>query len=137
NELVHVPMFIRYPDGFPAGQRVEHEVSTRRIFHTALEAAGIRRSAYGESTDALTLSRSVAGFGAEPEEETVVAEGFPPLNFINAMEMSHPEAVGQFRLRKPRRALFQNGRKLMSIGDQSDEFFATLLVPGVTNTLLD
>lgn len=137
NELVHVPMFIRYPDGFPAGQRVEHEVSTRRIFHTALEAAGIRRSAYGESTDALTLSRSVAGFDAEPEEETVVAEGFPPLNFINVMEMTHPEAVEQFRLRKTRRALYQNGRKLMTIGDQPDEFFDTRLDPAETNNLLD
>ncbi|MBZ0288890.1 MAG: sulfatase, partial [Anaerolineae bacterium] len=38
-ELVHVPLVIRYPNHFPAGKRIANNVSTRRLFHTVLEAA--------------------------------------------------------------------------------------------------
>jgi len=137
NELVRVPFFIRYPEMFPAGKRVEHNVSTRRIFHTVLEAAGIEWEAYGESSKVLSLSRSVGGPENEPENELVVAEGFPPLNFINVMEMTHPDAVEQFRLRKMRRAVYKNGRKLMMVGGQPDEFFDVEADPFETQNLID
>ena len=41
-ELVHVPLLIHYPDHFPAGGRVTTNVSTRRLFHTVLKAAGVK-----------------------------------------------------------------------------------------------
>ncbi len=41
-ELIHVPLIVRYPDQYPAGKRVGTNVSTRRIFHTALDAAGVK-----------------------------------------------------------------------------------------------
>jgi len=40
-ELVHVPLIIS-GERFPRGARVPTNVSTRRIFHTVLEAAGLR-----------------------------------------------------------------------------------------------
>ena len=44
--LVHVPLIIRDPSGdFPRGTIVDRLVSTRRIFHTALTAAGSRTAA--------------------------------------------------------------------------------------------
>ena len=137
SELVRVPLFIRYPERFPAGKRVSHEVSTRRIYHTVLEAAGIEQDAHGEPAQALSLSRSLGGAEAEPEHEVVVSEGFPPENFINVMEMTNPEAIEQFRLRKLRRAVYDDGRKLMTVGGQPDEFFDVRTDPGETRNLLD
>lgn len=137
NELQHVPLFIRYPEMFPGNKRVTHEVSTRRVFHTMLEAAGIEREVYGETSSSLSLARSVGGPEKEPEGEVVVAEGFPPENFINVMEMTNPDAVEEFRLRKMRRAIYDNGGKLMMVGGQPDEFFSVREDPFEESDLLD
>ncbi len=123
NELVRVPFMIHYPAMYPAGKRVEHNVSTRRVFHSVLEAAGISHEAFGQSVEKYSLARSAEGFDKEPKEEVVVAEGFPPENFINVMEMSNPESVEQFRVKMMRRAIYDGGSKLMMVGGRPDEFF--------------
>src|SRR5262249_49457136 len=42
NKLVHVPLIVRDPNGdFPRGTTVDSVVSTRRVFHTLLTAAGL------------------------------------------------------------------------------------------------
>ncbi len=135
NELVRVPFFIRYPEMFPGGKRVEEAVSTRRIFHTVLEAAGIDLEAYGQPTHDLSLTRSVEG--KDPEDEMVISEAFPPQNFINVMEMTNPEAIDLFRVRKLRRAIYGNGKKLMTVGEQPDELFEFHEDPFETHNLLD
>lgn len=137
NELVRVPFFIRYPAMFPAGKRVGHNISTRRIFHTVLEAAGIDFEAYGQRASELSLARAVEGADKEPEDELVVAEAYPPENFINVMEMTHPEAVERFRVRKMRRAIYRGNKKLMMVGGQPDEFFDVHNDPFETVNLLD
>jgi arylsulfatase A-like enzyme len=137
NELVRVPLMIHYPERFPAGQRVEHNVSTRRIFHTILEAVGIEQEEYGCTVGDLSLTRTVEGPDKEPEDEVVVAEGYPPLNFINVMEMNNPEAIEPFRVRSMRRAIYDNGRKLMTVADRPDEFFDVYRDYRETVNLLD
>ncbi len=137
NELVHVPLLIHYPAMFPAGQRVTHEVSTRRVFHTVLDAAGVPHEAYGQSAAALSLGRSVEGPHKEPLGEIVASEGFPPQNFINVMQMTHPEAIERYRVNRMRRAVYSHGRKLMTVGGQPDEFFDVLSDPFENRNLLD
>ena len=122
---------------FEAGERVSHHVSTRRIFHTVLEAAGIEHEAYGHSVPELSLTRSAEGFEKEPEDEVVVAEGFPPETFINVMEMTNPEAIEQFRVRKMRRAIYKDDLKLMTVGGQPDELFHIGNDPEELTNLLD
>src|SRR6266700_1910063 len=57
NELIHVPLLVRDPSGdFPRGTTIEQFVSTRRVYHTILEAAGLA----DESERKLTLAQSVA-----------------------------------------------------------------------------
>mgnify|MGYP000605791849 CR=1 FL=1 len=123
NELVRVPLLIHYPKLFPAGERVEHEVSTRRIFHTILEAAGIEHEAFGHSASTLSLTRALGGREKEPADEVVVSEAYPPMNFINVMEMNNPEAIERFRVRRMRRAIYSDGVKLMTVDDRPDELF--------------
>ncbi len=123
NELVRVPMIIRYPDLFPGGARVDHNVSARRVFHTMMEAAGLEHEAYEQSVATHSLTQSLGGPEKEPENEYVIAEAYPPLNFINVMEMSHPDAIEEFRVRMMRRAIYNSHTKLMTVDGKPDEFF--------------
>lgn len=135
DELVRVPLMVQYPELFPAGQRTEHHVSLRRIFHTILEAANIEHEAYGRTVRELSLARSVEN--KEPEGEVVTAEAYPPQNFINVMEMSTPDAIERFRVRQMRRAIYDGHMKLMTVGGRPDEFFDTKVDPLEINNLLD
>ncbi len=137
NELVRVPLFIRYPEIFPEQHRVEHAVSARRLFHTVLEVAGIEHEAYGHSVKELSLTRAVEGPDHEAADEIVASEAYPPLNFLNVIEMNNPEAVEPFRIRKIRRTLYQGCCKLMTVGDNPDEFFDVHADPQETNNLID
>jgi uncharacterized sulfatase len=63
-EVVHVPLVVHFPGGEMAGRRIPQPVSTRRIFHTILEQAGI---AYDEplgSAADLSLRAAARGAGA-------------------------------------------------------------------------
>ena len=135
DEVVRVPLFIHYPETFPAGQRVAHNVSTRRIFHTILDTAGVHHEGFGFSSNNLSLARSVSG--AEAEDETVIAEAYPPMNFINVMEANNPSAIEKFRVNKLRRAIYDGPRKLMTIVDEPIEFFNTTTDPLEAHNLLD
>lgn len=135
SELVHVPLIIHYPALFPVGERTSHTTSTRRIFHTVLEAAGVPFEQFGYPITKLSLARTVEG--NEPEDEQVVCEAFPPPNFINVMEMNNPEAIEPFRVRMMRRAIYDGGHKLMTVDGRPDEFFDVAHDPFEETNLLD
>ncbi|MBN1426858.1 MAG: sulfatase [Anaerolineae bacterium] len=137
NELVRVPLIIHYPEMYPKDRRVTHPVSTRRVFHAILEAAGIEHDAYGNTVEELSLARSAAGSDQEPDGEYVVSEAYPPLNFINVMEMSTPEAIDKFRVRMMRRAIYEDSSKLMMVDERTDEFFDVNSDPLELDNLLD
>jgi uncharacterized sulfatase len=137
NELVRVPLVIHYPEMYPTDKRVTHNISTRRVFHAILEAAGIEHEAYGNTVQELSLARSAEGPEQEPADEYVVSEAYPPLNFINVMEMSNPTAIEQFRVRMMRRAIYENRSKLMTVDDRADEFFDVSHDPSELRNLLD
>ncbi len=135
NELVRVPLVIHYPQAFPAGKRVGHSVSARRVFHTILDAAGIEFANFGRPAQELSLARSLDV--TQPERDHVVSEAYPPVNFINVMEMSNPEAIERFRVREIRRAIYGHGTKLMTVGNHLDEFFDIEQDPLEETSLLD
>ncbi len=123
NDVSRVPLLIHYPEIFPANHHVEHEVSTRRIFHTILEAAGVEHESFDRQAHELSLSRAVGSKDKEAPAERVVTEGFPPENFVSVMEMNNTEAIDRFRVRRMRRAIYQDGLKLITVGEQPDEMF--------------
>ncbi len=143
DDLVRVPLIIRYPRLYPAGKRVSSLVSTRRLFHSVLEAAGI--SPNGNSTEGtqgapidvegLSLTRSVDG--PDPERETVFAEAYTPDTLLTLMENQDPAAIDTFRCRSMRRSAYRGRYKLITVGDEPDELFDVVNDPAETRNLLD
>lgn len=125
-ELVHVPLVIRYPDHFPAGKRVYVAVSTRRLFHTVLEAAGVKppldEADPNIAIERLTL-RHMANGEADAENGTAFAEAFPPEIFLGVIQYRNAALIERLRLGNVRRGVYQGRHKLAMVGDQVEGLF--------------
>ncbi|HIK21396.1 MAG TPA: sulfatase [Synechococcus sp. M44_DOE_062] len=143
-ELIRVPLILRYPGHFPAGKRIATPVSTRRLFHTLLEAAGLGlrpanatglrpSSANSPSLSlanstprvSLKLRREIARLslartlaGEDPEQGTVLSEAFPPHLLIRAMENRNDSLLRARACYDIRRALYEGMTKLIQTGDR-------------------
>ncbi|MFN8372764.1 MAG: sulfatase [Anaerolineae bacterium] len=125
-ELVHVPLVIHYPAKFPMGKRVSSNVSTRRIFHTVLEAAGVKppldEADPNANIGALTLANAVNGH-PDAENNIVFSEAFPINTYIHVMEHHRPALVTKLRLRSVRRGVYMGQHKLTTVGDSAESLF--------------
>jgi uncharacterized sulfatase len=137
-ELVHVPLLLHWPRRLPAGSRIDTPVSTRRVFHTMLHGAGVPRGQAPhlapEDVRALSLLETV--HGRDPEGGTVVAEVYPPMNFVRAIEHRQPQLLQAFRCLSQRRALVQGALKLIQVEGEADELFDLSADPRELNDLL-
>ena len=124
-ELLHVPLILHWPQRLPSGIRVNTPVSTRRVFHTMVDAAGelpAGASALNPSdVRRLTLVNTV--YGADPEQGAAFAEVHPPLNFVKAIQHRQPELLEQRRCLSLRRALVKDNLKLIHVDGESEELF--------------
>ena len=126
-ELIRVPLILHCPGHFPAGKRVATPVSTRRLFHTLLEAAGFGPSlslADGTPRVSLRLRREVARLslsrtlaGEDPEQGVVLSEAFPPQILLRAMESRNDSLLQARACYATRRALYEGGIKLIQTGE--------------------
>lgn len=126
DDLVRVPLLIRYPKQYPSGRRVSTVVSTRRIFHSVLDAAGIQPNHSGTEqapidVESLTLTHALNGSAAK--EGLVFTEAYTPDTLLALMESEAPASIDQFRCRSMRRAVYDGRHKLITVGDQPDELF--------------
>ncbi|MEN9226337.1 MAG: sulfatase [Thermostichus sp. HHBFW_bins_43] len=127
-ELIRVPLLLRYPGHIPAGKRISTPVSTRRLFHTLLEAAGFSPSlSLGKNRAPrvslkvrreiarLSLARTLAG--EDPEQGIVLSEAFPPHILIRAMENRDDQLLRSRACYDTRRALYEGVTKLIQTGE--------------------
>ena len=128
-ELVHVPLIIDWPAAWSNPTRVSAPVSTRRVFHTMMDAVGawpqeIDRSAISEA-NRLSLRNTVEG--RDPENNTALSEIFPPLNFVKAIESRQPELLDEFRCLDERSAIVSQDNnstyKLIQLDSKPHELF--------------
>jgi len=137
-ELVHVPLVIHYPERFPVSARAKSTISTRRIFHTVLEAAGLKPplDEADPNIDVTGLSLARAAKGASPlAGELVFAEAFPPHTFLNVIEHRNPALIERMRLTQIRRGVYQNGHKLAVVGDKVEGLFNVNADPAETEDI--
>jgi arylsulfatase A-like enzyme len=114
-ELVHVPLLIHYPARFSGGQRVEENISTRRLFHTILDVAGI-------ADESLSLASVMEG-GVDEENNRAFSEAIPPQTMVNLLKRRQPDMLERFGIDKPRRAIYSNNIKLVTLGEQVEGVF--------------
>jgi uncharacterized sulfatase len=124
-ELVRVPMMMRWPDRLSNTDRQYAPVSTRRIYHTILEAAGplpqVDLNLDPAEVHGLTLLASQTG--PDPEHGLAFSEIYPPLNYAKAIRQRHPELLELYRCLSMRRTVLSDKMKLIQVGDQPDELF--------------
>jgi arylsulfatase A-like enzyme len=123
NELVRVPLLIRDPGGdLPRGATVDSVVSTRRLFHTALAAAGLADA----DEAALTLAR----YGAsDPEGGVAFAQAVPAESALRLLLRRQPELVRARAFDRPRLAVWQGDHKLIETEGVLTELYDTRADP--------
>lgn len=125
DELVHVPLVAHWPGRLPTGSRLSTPVSTRRVFHTMIDAANLQPdvAARFHQAEAHALSLVETIYGKDPEQGAVLSEIYPPLNFVRAIEHRQPQLLHDFRCLSLRRAIVNDGHKLITVDGASDEMF--------------
>lgn len=125
-ELVHVPLMIYYPEKFPVGKRITTNVSTRRIFHTVLDVAGIKppldSADPNANVEGLSLVRAT---NCRPDTEggLVFAEAFPPQTFLGVMRHRNPALIDRLSLTQVRRGVYDGIHKLTVVGGNVEGLF--------------
>jgi uncharacterized sulfatase len=143
DDLVRVPLIIRFPQQRYKGMRVSTPVSTRRIFHTALEAVGLQH--IGQSVDKMrestladleTTSLTRTLDGVDPEGGIVFTEAYTPETLLTLIKNEDPERIAAFRCDLMRRAAYKENYKLITVGDQPDELFDVIHDPDEVDNLI-
>ncbi|MBN1581236.1 MAG: sulfatase [Anaerolineae bacterium] len=131
DDLTRVPLIVRYPKLYPQGKRISTLVSTRRVFHSALEAAGIDiidKDNAPANVKGHSLARLVDG--EDCDQGIVYTEAYTPDTLIALMENDDPAAIDTYRCRSMRRAVYRDQYKLITVGDEPDELFDLIQDPG-------
>jgi arylsulfatase A-like enzyme len=130
NELVQVPLIIHDPTGaLPVGTVNETIVSTRRLFHTILQAAGIANP----QEQALALQQS----SESAPVDRVFAEAIPPQNVINLLKKRQPDLIRDRACDQPRRAVWAGSHKLIETGEETVELYDIVNDPTESLNLCD
>jgi uncharacterized sulfatase len=134
-ELVHVPLALRLPDSAPG--RVRENVSTRRLFHTILDVAGLQPPLddHDPNADVAGLSLLRLLDGAPNREPAAFSEAFPPSVFLHVLEHRSPQAIERLRLRQVRRAIYDGDLKLIMRGNRVERLFNVAGDPAETRDL--
>lgn len=130
-ELVHVPLVIYGPERFARGGRVRETVSTRRLFHTLLDLAGVEPPLDAADPNADVAGLSLAGDGWR-EHDTAFSEAVSPTTFLHALEHRNPASIERLRLRQTRRAIYEGATKLTAVGDEPEALYDTASDPNET-----
>ncbi len=130
-ELVHVPLIMRIPEQ-NRGQVIEHPVSTTRLFHTLLDAGGVRPNLTSDTEETAPAARFGSALTGMPEAAPppVFSEGYPPVNVIKIMEKITPHLLETFHSHATNWAVYQGQQKLIRVADVSDEVFNLANDPG-------
>jgi arylsulfatase A-like enzyme len=139
-ELVHVPLVIHFPEKFVRGKRIKGTISTRRLFHTILDIAGICPPLDVNSPHARVQELSLVSIGdgkADIENETAFAEAFPPEQMVAVLNKRKPELLVNRQLTKVRRGVYINQYKMTAIEQQLDGLYNTAKDPFELNDIAD
>jgi arylsulfatase A-like enzyme len=124
HELIHVPLLIRLP-GQTHSETRSQLCSTRRLFHTVLDAAGVStvETHYGRTVD--VHSQSLLN-GQAPHAQAalpIVSEAYAPEFALSAMQNHKPGLIEAMACDKTRRAILEDDYKLIRTQDVREELY--------------
>ena len=134
-ELIHVPLMIRFP-GQTAGVRVGEPVSTTRLFHTVLDVAGVEttETVYGQSVDvkSQSLAHRLAhhpliareASDSRPSPLPVFCEAYAPEFALGVMRAHKPDLIEPLHCQATHRAAYEGRYKLIQVEGVGSELFA-------------
>ncbi|MEM9951907.1 MAG: sulfatase-like hydrolase/transferase [Chloroflexota bacterium] len=125
-ELVHVPLIIRYPERFPQGKNITTNVSTRRLFHTILDVTDTPAPLADDNPNADVKGLSlISSLNGRPDTERGVAfaEAYPPLTLLNLLKPRKPELIDRLNLTSIRRGVYEGDHKLALVEDRVENLF--------------
>lgn len=110
-ELVHVPLIMRASQMHAS--RVTENVSTRRLFHSLLDLAGVQPPDDALRADVSALSLASDGRRSPADSDVAFSEAFPVNTFMHVLEHRNPSVIERMRLRQVRRAVYSGDHKLI------------------------
>ena len=124
-ELVHVPLMIKFPEKQAKATQINENVSTRRIFHTVLDTANIKlnETEYRPAVDVGQLSLTQTVNGHDPEEGFAFVEAYPPSSILTILEKHAPQSIDRFHCTVKRWALYRDQHKLVRLDGVQDELY--------------
>ena len=125
HELTHVPLIIRYPECFADG-RISNNVSTRRLFHTILDIAGVHDALPADNPNSAVAPLSLAQalcVDTDVENGIVYSEAFPPDTLLDILVRRQSPLLASRQLQQVRRSITQTDYKLASIGNQVEGLY--------------
>jgi uncharacterized sulfatase len=138
-ELIHVPLIIKFPEQMAQAERVTENVSTRRIFHTILAAAGVQlhETNHRPAVDVNHLSLLQTVQGRDPEEGLVFSEAYPPSSILTILKKHAPTAIAKFHCTRHRRVAYEGPYKLVRIEGIKDELYNLKTNAAETKNIID
>jgi len=123
-ELIHVPLLIRLP-GQTGGQTRTQPCSTRRLFHTVLDVAGISavKTHYGRTVNVHHLSLLNGKGSAAQPTLPIVTEAYAPEFALTAMKNHKPSLMERLACDKTRWSILEDTFKLIRIQGVRDELY--------------
>jgi arylsulfatase A-like enzyme len=130
-ELIHVPLMIRFP-GQTTGRRVPDLVSTTRLFHTALDAARFEayETSYSPAVDIRSQSLIRVTKDTNKARPAVFAEAYAPAFTFKLVERHKPDLLKTPYFSATHRAAYEGDHKLIHVENVRDELYALDNDPG-------
>ena len=124
-ELIHVPLLIRFP-GQSTGRRIADRVSATRLFHTVLDAAGFEtyETSYSHAVDVHSQSLMRLPPAANKPQPAVFCEAYAPQFALELVERHKPNLLETPYFRATHRAAYDGAYKLIHVEDLCDELYA-------------
>jgi uncharacterized sulfatase len=138
-ELIHVPLIIYDPERFTRGARITANLSTRRLFHTILDIAGVKpplpEGDPNANISALSLTNAVND-EEDIESGMAFSEAYPVQTFVHVLEHRNPSVIERMHLREVRRSIYDGDYKLIICGEKVEALYNVAADPAETHNLI-
>jgi uncharacterized sulfatase len=115
-ELIRVPLFMRYPD-LSGSQVVEQRVSITQLFYTIMDYFGFDTLSmpYAEEVDVRCRSLLQMTSQENCGPHHVISEAYAPENALSIMRNHIPGLIDQYHAEATQRAVYEDTEKMLEI----------------------